>query len=95
MGIHWTDPQILAFETTLKNEGYTHIWLRNDRPGEKYPLHDHPVQTSRIVISGSMDVVTAGEKRSYGPGERCTIEKGVSHEVSVGPGGCCFVMGAR
>lgn len=95
MADHWSKQDVQEGEKRLKNEGFTHIWLRDDRPGETYPPHDHPVTTARIIVTGGFDITIAGETRHCGPGDHVTVPKGVEHSVVVGPKGCCFLMGTK
>lgn len=48
--------------------------------------HVHPGTETAVIVSGTMDMVTAGGVRRYGPGDSFTIPRGTAHN-GVNPGG--------
>jgi len=52
-------------------------WLGADAPAT--PSHYHPASERFEVVSGTLTVDVAGERRRLGPGESVTVEAGVEH----------------
>ena len=86
-------PEIL--ENTLKAEGYPQVWIRQDKSGFLYPPHIHPVESTRVVLAGSMEAKITGQTYFLCPGDRLTIFKNIEHTVTAGPQGCTFVIALR
>lgn len=47
--------------------------------GAEAGWHVHPGTETAVVISGQMEMITAGGVRRYGPGESFTMPRGAAH----------------
>lgn len=84
-----------AFIEQLRREGFTSIYVWEDRPNVHYPDHAHGEYTAHIIFSGEMTVTTAGGSRTYGAGDRCDVPAGAVHSARMGPRGCRYLIGER
>lgn len=76
-------------EKMIRDEGFDPMKYEN-APGDIYPLHQHPETKLLAFLSGTMDVVSAGEKFSCAPGDKLVILGNTPHSAVVGPAGCTF-----
>lgn len=55
------------------------IQSRDFPAGAEAGWHVHPGTETAVVISGEMEMITAGGVRRYGPGESFTMPRGAAH----------------
>ncbi len=55
------------------------IQNRDFPAGAEAGWHIHPGTETAVVISGEMEMITAGGVRRYGPGESFTMPRGAAH----------------
>jgi len=79
----------------LTEEHFGELWVHTDPPGHFYEEHQHPVDTTHVVLKGSMSVWFSGQEYAVTEGERLDILKGIPHTAKIGPQGCSFLIGAR
>lgn len=79
----------------LRDEGFGHVYIWEDRPNAYYPDHTHPTETAHIILRGEIVLTTDGRSRTYRAGERCDVPAGMVHSARVGPQGCRYLIGER
>ncbi|MGC1904808.1 MAG: cupin domain-containing protein [Candidatus Acidiferrum sp.] len=84
-----------ALAKKLRDEGFSHTFVWEDRPNTHYPGHSHADKTAHIVLSGELTVTMAGKTQSYRPGDRCDVPAGAVHSAQIGPTGCRYLIGER
>jgi hypothetical protein len=84
-----------AWEARLRKEGYTGLFIHEDVPGEHYPDHTHPTDTTHIILAGSITGSTAGTRKTYKAGDRWDVPAKTIHSALVGPRGCRFLIGRK
>lgn len=78
----------------LKDEGFSDVYIWEDKPGFEYPEHTHEKHTVHIIISGEMELLDSkGSRRLLKTGERFDIPAGTSHSAKMGAAGCRYVVG--
>lgn len=78
----------------LKDEGFSDVYIWEDKPNFEYPEHTHEKLTVHVIISGSMELMDSkGAKRVLKSGQRYDIPAGTSHSAIMGPEGCRYVVG--
>ncbi len=55
------------------------VQSRDFPAGAEAGWHVHPGTETAVVISGEMEMITAGGVRRYGPGESFTMPRGAAH----------------
>ena len=55
------------------------VQSRDFPAGAEAGWHIHPGTETAVVISGEMEMITAGGVRRFGPGESVTMPRGVPH----------------
>lgn len=55
------------------------VQSRDFPAGAEVGWHVHPGTETAVVISGEMEMITAGGVRRYGPGESFTMPRGTPH----------------
>jgi quercetin dioxygenase-like cupin family protein len=46
-------------------------------------------------LEGELTLITGGETRTYGAGERCDVPAGAIHSARMGPRGCRYLIGEK
>ena len=82
-------------ERGLKEEGFSGIFVRTDRPGAYYPDHTHAGVTAHIVLDGEITVTSGGETVTYTPGQRFDVPSDEVHSAKIGPSGCRYMIGEK
>lgn len=78
----------------LKDEGFSDVYIWEDKPGFEYPEHTHEKLAVHVILTGEMELLDAkGGKRRLLAGQRYDIPAGTSHSVKMGPQGCRYVVG--
>ena len=89
------DPIIAKWEAHLEEEGFHEKWMHTDAPEYEYSEHTHPVDTTYVVLQGSMVVHIGEVEREVGPGNRFDVPKHTLHRAKVGPKGATFLIGVK
>jgi quercetin dioxygenase-like cupin family protein len=84
-----------ALAKQLRQGGFSHTFVWEDRPNAHYPDHTHAEQTAHIVLSGEMALTMGGKTQTYGVGQRCDVPAGAVHSARMGPQGCRYLIGER
>jgi hypothetical protein len=53
--------------------------FENCAPGDRIPLHTHPIEELIVIDEGAAEVVLGDERRSVGPGAVVFIPPGIAH----------------
>ena len=86
---------IKKWQEVFAKDGYSQHWVHTDKAGYFYAMHNHPIDTAYVVLTGSMGVEVDGEMRVFNAGERFDAPKHVFHSAKIGPKGCTFLIGVR
>lgn len=79
----------------LEQDGFTQLYVHADGPNFLYPEHGHPVDTTHIIITGTMMIEQEGKEIVLQVGDRMNFPKGIFHAAKMGPQGCTFITGIR
>lgn len=79
----------------LAKDDFKEIWVRADKPNCEYEAHEHPVDTTHVVLRGSLQVKMNGKTYEIKENERLDIEKHIEHSAKIGSQGCTFLMAAK
>ncbi|MGD0303279.1 MAG: hypothetical protein ABSC71_00460 [Candidatus Acidiferrales bacterium] len=79
----------------LEAEGFSHTYVRQDRPNAHYSDHIHATVTAHIILDGEMELTTKGTTTVYKKGDRCDVPAGAAHSAKMGPHGCRYLIGER
>jgi quercetin dioxygenase-like cupin family protein len=82
-------------EERLREEGFSNIFVWQDRPNAFYPDHTHPGVTAHIVLEGEITVTCHGVTKTYKAGDRLDVPKETVHSAKIGPKGCRYVIGEK
>ena len=86
---------VKAIEKQLREEGFTHTYVWQDRPHACYPDHTHPTETAHIILEGEMTLTMDGQTHTFRAGERCDVRAGAVHSAEMGPAGCRYLIGEK
>jgi quercetin dioxygenase-like cupin family protein len=78
----------------LAKEGYSDIFRWCDREGTRYPVHTHPHDEVRWILSGVLVIEEEGTVLELRPGDRMESEAGRPHSAWV-PEDVCYLCGSR
>jgi quercetin dioxygenase-like cupin family protein len=84
-----------AFEARLRAEGYEEIFAKAVEPNVFNADHSHPFDVSVLVLDGELTIDCGQGPRTYRPGDRFEVARGVVHSERYGPNGYAFVAGRR
>jgi quercetin dioxygenase-like cupin family protein len=56
--------------------------FENCAPGDRIPVHTHPIEEVIVIEEGAAEVVLGNERRAVGPGAVIFIPSGVPHGMS-------------
>ena len=84
-----------ALTKQLEQEGYSHTYIWEDRPGANYPDHTHSEETAHIILRGELMLTMAGKTETFREGSRCDVPAGAVHSARIGPRGCRYLIGER
>jgi quercetin dioxygenase-like cupin family protein len=82
-------------EKKLRKEGFSNIFVWQDRPNAFYPDHTHSGVTAHIVLEGEITVTCQGVTRTYKAGDRFDVPKETVHSAKIGPEGCRYVIAEK
>ncbi len=82
-------------ENKLRKEGFTRIYVWEDRPHAFYQDHTHGTITAHIILDGEMTVTSEGTTRTYKAGERFDVPAETVHSAKIGPNGCRYIIGEK
>ncbi len=83
------------WEKQLREEGFSHAYVWQDRPHAFYPDHTHATETAHIILEGEMTLTMNGQTRTFRAGERCDVPAGAVHSARMGPNGCRYLIGEK
>ena len=86
---------VKALEKQLREEGFTHTYVWQDRSYAFYPDHTHPTETAHIILEGEMTLTMDGQTHTFRAGERCDVRAGAVHSAKMGPAGCRCLIGEK
>jgi len=86
---------VKAIEKQLREEGFTHTYVWQDRPHAFYADHTHPTETAHIILEGEMTLTMDGQTHTFRAGERCDVRAGAVHSAKMGPAGCRYLIGEK
>ena len=84
-----------ALAKKLRDDGFSHTFVWEDRPNAHYPDHAHAEETAHIILTGELILTMSGESQTYRAGERCDVPAATVHSAKIGPGGCRYLIGER
>lgn len=67
------------FISGLKADGYDEIVHKDVPAGTWLAEHEHPWDARLLVLDGGLTVGIAGDSRTYRPGERFEVPRGLRH----------------
>jgi quercetin dioxygenase-like cupin family protein len=79
----------------LTNEGFTVIYVWEDKANAEYPEHTHEKLTAHVIEHGEITLTDHNGSRTLKEGERFDIPAGTTHSAKCGPEGCKFVVGEK
>ena len=82
-------------ERKLGDEGFSGIFVQQDRPNAFYPDHSHSSITAHIVLEGEITVTSEGVTKTYGSGDRFDVPAGTVHSANIGLNGCRYIIGEK
>ena len=82
------------FEADLRQQGYQ---LREGeiKPNEHRAAHAHGFDARLFILDGAITLVVDDDRRTYGPGESCTVPAGTMHEEHTEAYGVLYLAGRR
>jgi quercetin dioxygenase-like cupin family protein len=83
-----------AIRKILEAEGYFDIFRWCDVKGTRYPVHTHPHDEVRWILSGTLVIEEEGKVLELRPGDRMESEAGVPHRAWA-PEDVCYLCGSR
>ena len=86
---------VKALEKQLREEGFSHTYIWQDRPHTLYPEHTHPTETAHIILEGEMTLTMDGQTHTFCAGERCDVPAETVHAAKMGPAGCRYLIGEK
>ena len=89
-------PDVFGVAERLRREGVAPSAWEN-RPGDRYPAHEHPYEKLLMCAEGSITFIVGPEQQNVElrPGDGFVLPPGVRHAAVVGPEGCTCVEGHR
>ncbi|HEX3034470.1 MAG TPA: cupin domain-containing protein [Thermodesulfobacteriota bacterium] len=82
-------------EEKLREEGFSYVYIWEDRPNAFYPDHTHPRITAHIILKGEMTVTSEGKTQTYKEGQRFDVPAETVHSAQIGPLGCRYIIGEK
>ncbi len=83
------------WETRLRQEGFSHVFVWQDGPNTSYPDHTHPATTAHVILEGEMTLTSEGKSQTIKSGERCDVPANTIHSAQMGSRGCTYMVGER
>ena len=84
-----------ALEKQLREEGFSHTYVWQDRPHTFYPEHTHATETAHIILEGEMTLTMDGQTHTFRAGERCDVPAETVHAAKMGPAGSRYLIGEK
>jgi quercetin dioxygenase-like cupin family protein len=79
----------------LQREGYTNIFLWEDKKGSYYPFHSHPYREIRVVIEGELIIEEEnGARHHLKRGDRLEVTPGLRHKA-LAVEDCKYLCGSK
>jgi quercetin dioxygenase-like cupin family protein len=85
----------IAFETELREKGYTETVERRMEAGALNPDHAHQFDARLLVLEGAMTIATEGTERTYRAGDTFMMTAGCRHSERAGSIGVRYLAGRR
>jgi quercetin dioxygenase-like cupin family protein len=82
-------------EQALRDEGFSHVYVRQAGPKATYPEHTHATATAHVILEGEMTLALRGISRTCKSGERCDVPANEVHSAKMGPRGCRYLIGEK
>ena len=82
-------------EKKLREEGFSNVFVWQDRPNAFYPDHTHSTITAHVVLEGEITVTSEGNTRAYKAGDRFDVPAGTVHSAKIGPERCRYITGEK
>jgi quercetin dioxygenase-like cupin family protein len=84
-----------AFETELREQGYTETVERHMEADALNPEHAHEFDARLLVLEGAMTIATEGTEHTYRAGDTFTMNAGCRHSERSGSHGARYLAGRR
>ena len=84
-----------AFETELREQGYTETIERRMEPNSLNPQHVHQFDARLLVLEGAMTITAEGAECTYRAGDTFTMNAGCHHSERSGSEGARYLAGRR
>ena len=84
-----------AFETELREQGYTEIVDRPMAPNALNPEHAHEFDARLLVLEGAMTIAAEDREHTYRAGDTFAMPAGCRHSERSGPEGARYLAGRR
>jgi hypothetical protein len=82
-------------EKKLRDEGFSSIFVQQDRPNAFYLDHSHSSITAHIVLEGEITVTSEGLTKTYRRGDRFDVPARTVHSANIGINGCRYIIGEK
>ncbi len=82
-------------EQQLREEGFSHTYVWQDRPYAFYPEHTHATETAHVILEGELTLTMDGQTHTFRAGDRCDVAVGSIHSARMGPRGCRYLIGEK
>jgi len=67
----------------LRDEGYSNIFIWEDKKGTKYDWHTHPYEEIRVMLKGEMTITTKDKTYYLKENDILKVPKGEVHKAEV------------
>ena len=83
------------FETTLRQDGFTELLVRQQPPGYFLGDHQHAFDARALIIQGDISLTVAGLVSAYPTGTVFELAACTLHQEQAGPEGVTYLVGRR
>jgi quercetin dioxygenase-like cupin family protein len=84
-----------AFETELRDQGYSEVMDRRMEANSLNPEHAHDFDARPLVLEGAMTIISEGQERMYRAGDTFSMPAGCRHAEQCGLEGVRYLAGRR
>ncbi|MEN9852618.1 MAG: hypothetical protein RI996_561 [Candidatus Parcubacteria bacterium] len=86
--------KVEEYKTTLKQEGFKHIFEWTDKADTVYEEHSHQDKVVLFIVSGDLYFTYVGDKEiRLIEGDRFDVTPKRNHTARVGSKGCKYIVG--
>lgn len=78
------------FAAGARDRGYAQALVREWEPLHQTPVHDHPFDTSAVVVRGEFWLTVGDQTRHLKAGDTFELTRGILHTERYGPEGATF-----